>query len=57
MLDPFLQRLLIGVLVYFILDLVIKNFITKPESQRIFELILLIGVILYIVFGSFLPFK
>jgi predicted PurR-regulated permease PerM len=56
-LDPFLVRLLIGVLVYFLLDLVIKTLITKPESQRVFEIILLICVVLYVFFGSFLPLR
>ncbi len=56
MLDPILVRLLIGVLVYFLLDLVIKNFISDAQAQKTFGIILLVIVVLYVFFGSFLPF-
>lgn len=55
--DPFLVRLLIGVLVYFLLDLVIKRLVTDAQAQNIFTIILLIGVVLYVLLGSFLPFR
>lgn len=51
--DPFLVRLLIGVLVYFLMNLVIVKFANKRAD--IFETILLICVVLYVVFGKFLP--
>jgi Na+-driven multidrug efflux pump len=57
MVDPFLTRLLIGVLAYFLFDLIIKALIAKPEAQKTFEIILLIAVVLYVFFGSFLPFR
>ena len=57
LMDPFLTRLLIAVLVYFLFDLVIKNIVTDGQAARIFSIILLIACILYLFFGSFLPFK
>lgn len=53
--DPFLTRLAIGVLAYFLFDLLIKRLVKKPESQDILDIILLIAVVLYVLFGSFLP--
>lgn len=55
--DPFLVRLLIGVLAYFLIDLLIKRLITKPDAQNAFEIILLIAAVLYVIFGSFLPWR
>ena len=52
--DPFLVRLLVGVLFYFLGNLFIVKFAGKRAD--IFETILLICVILYVVFGKFLPF-
>ncbi len=52
--DLFLVRLLIGVLVYYLGNLVIGKFASKRAD--LFEIILLICVILYVVFGKFLPF-
>ena len=51
--DPFLMRLLIGVLIYFLVNLFIGKFASKRAD--IFETVLLIGVILYVIFGNYLP--
>ncbi len=51
-----LIRLLIGVLVYFLGEKIIE--LVKDESLRqILNVILIIVVVLYVVFGSFLPFR
>lgn len=55
--DPFLFRLLVGALVWFIFDKIIALLVKKPTPKEIFDIILLIAVVLYVFFGSFLPFK
>ena len=52
--DPFLMRLLVGVLVYWIFNLVISTFAGKASD--ILSKVLLVAVVLYVVFGRFLPF-
>ena len=54
--DPFLIRLLIAVLVYYFFGIVIGKFGKDSAAQEMFSLILLIACILYLLFGSFLPF-
>jgi hypothetical protein len=53
--DPFLTRLLIAVLVYFFFNIVIEKLVTEAKAKSIFEVVLLIACILYLLFGSFLP--
>lgn len=57
MVDPFLVRLVIGVFVFFFFNMVIDKFVTKADAKKLFEFILVGACILYILFGSFLPFK
>lgn len=52
-----LFRLAVAVFVYFFFNLLIEKFITNPKHKEIFQVILLIGCVLYIFFGQFLPFK
>ena len=54
--DPFLTRLLIAVLVYFFFNIIIEKLVKNPDAKGIFEVILLIACIVYLVFGKFLPF-
>ena len=52
--DPFLIRLLIGVLVYWIFSMVIAEF--GGKSADILSKVLLVATVLYVVFGRYLPF-
>ena len=51
-----LVRLLIGVLVYWLGEKVIA-LVNNGDLQQILNIILIIVVVLYVVFGSFLPFR
>lgn len=56
MLDPFLLRLLIGALIIFIFQMFFGILPIEERVKGTLNVILIIGVILYIVFGSFIPF-
>jgi len=54
--DPFLVRLLIAALVWFLLDLVFNEIVKDPKTNKTLHVILLIGIVCYVVLGRFLPF-
>lgn len=51
--DPILIRLLIGVLAYFLLHELFVVVITDAQANRIFNIILIFVVVIYVFFGSF----
>lgn len=55
-LPELLVRLLIGVLVFFIGEKVI-GLVKNAELQQILNIILIIAIVLYVVFGNFLPLR
>ena len=56
MLDALLLRLLVGVLVFWLGEKVIA-LVKKEEFREILMVVLLIGVVLYVIFGSVLFLK
>lgn len=55
-LPELLLRLLIGALVFWIGDRVI-GLVKNADLQTILNIILIIAVVLYVIFGSVLPFR
>ena len=55
MIDPFLIRLLIAVLAYYLFNIVVDKFVEKPKAKEIFGAILLIACVLFVLSGAFLP--
>lgn len=55
-LDLLLVRLLVAVLVWFIGEKLIA-LVKNAELAQILNVVLLIAIVLYVVFGSFLPIK
>lgn len=55
-LPELLVRLIIAVLAYYLGSLVI-GLVEDPKLVKILNVLLIIGVILYVVFGSFLPIR
>lgn len=53
--SPFLIRLLVAVLVYFLGQKVIETLVSSPDAARIFSIILLLVCVFYALFGWFLP--
>jgi hypothetical protein len=56
MIEGLLLRLLIGALVYWIGEKVI-GLIKNAELVNILNIILIIAIVLYVIFGSILPIK
>ncbi len=54
MLDPILYRLLIGALVIFIFEAFLGILTMDAKAKQLLNIILIVIVIIYIVFGSFL---
>lgn len=54
--ETLLFRLLIGVLVYWIGEKVIA-LVKNADLQGVLNIILIVAVVLYVIFGSFLPIK
>lgn len=55
MIEGLLLRLIIGVLVYYLGSLII-GLIKDAKLVEILNVILIVGVVLYVIFGSFIPF-
>ena len=55
-LPELLIRLLVGVLVFFLGEKVI-GLVKNPDMQQLLTVVLVIVVVLYVVFGSFVPFR
>lgn len=53
--DQVLLRLLIGALAYFILDQLFGLVFNDANVKRIFDIILIFLVVIYVFFGYFLP--
>lgn len=53
--EAFFIRLLIAAVAYFFGDMVINKMVKKAEAKTLFEIILVVGCIAYIIFGAFLP--
>ena len=56
MIEGLLLRLLIGVLVFWIGEKIIA-LVKNGELQNILNIILIIAVVLYVIFGSILPIR
>ena len=56
MIEGLLLRLLIGVLAYWIGEKII-GLVKNGEVQNILNIILLIAVVLYVIFGNILPIR
>ena len=56
MIEGLLLRLLIGVLAYWLGEKII-SLVNKPQLQEVLNIILIIAVVLYVIFGSILPIK
>lgn len=54
MLDGLLLRLLIGVLVWWLGEKVI-GLVKEPRLIEVLNIILIVAVVLYVIFGKFLP--
>ena len=55
-LPELLVRLLVAVLVFFIGEKVI-SLVGDAKLQQILNIILIVAVVLYVVFGNFMPFR
>lgn len=55
-LPELLTRLLIGVLAFWLGEKII-SLITDARLQRVLNVVLIVAVVLYVIFGSFLPFR
>lgn len=56
MLPELLLRLLIGVLVYWLGEKII-GLVKNGELQQILNIVLIIAIVLYVIFGSIFPLR
>lgn len=54
--DQFLVRLAISVLAYFLFNVLIQKAVKNADAKNIFEWILILACVLYVLLGQFLPF-
>ena len=54
----FAIRLLVGVLLIFLFDRILAIIAINPQAKQILEVVLIIVVVLYVLFGgAYLPFR
>lgn len=56
-LDPFLVRLLIAVLVLYLGERLLAVLTISESARGLLNIVLIIACVLFVIFGSFIPFR